>query len=462
MLFQELYDYRDCPLAQDHIRLLFLKPHEGDRTSEVEVELATCSIQQIAETPQQHQYTALSSNWGDDEESKIVFVQQSQPLLKDLAAKDMTTLTDVVKEVQRRRKRLAVRPNLYAFLQEFRQQEKEVALWVYRICINQKDVSEKQDQVSRMAAIYSMAASVSIWLGSADKDRKIDRAMDFVSHLLDGSNMADKLTVIYATHWTELLYLLRRRWFSRRWIIQELALAKNAEVRCGTKRKHWRDFADAFSIFALHFDAIIRLIKGRTELEKALEGIKDIKPLGARIFIDVLANTFQRHADGTIYAPRQTLESLISSLSSFETSDPRDTVYTLLNLAKETITLSPNNPGNPLATRGKRKRSPPPVPDYTVDLLEVCTTFMKWCIQESGSLDILLRHWALPELKQRSDEHYPRLVELPSWIKTVRGSAFGSQAEGFGGRRTGDSFVGTPENRYYNASLGMKPDAHTR
>ncbi|KAK1462926.1 hypothetical protein CCUS01_08518 [Colletotrichum cuscutae] len=78
-------------------------------------------------------------------------------------------------------------------------------------------------------------------------------------------------------------------------------------------------------------------------------------------------------------------------------------------------------------------------------------------IEDSGSLDILCRHWALPELKQVLDEHYPRLVELPSWIKTVHESAYGSQTEGFGGRRTGDSFVGVPEARCYNASHGLPP-----
>lgn len=193
-------------------------------------------------------------------------------------------------------------------------------------------------------------------------------------------------------------------------------------------------------------------------MERSLDGIKDVKPLGARILVDVLSNTFQRHANGTIYASRQGLESLISSLSTFETSDPRDTIYTLLNLAKETINFFPHNEALDERRRKKLEANPPPEPDYTLDLLEVYTTYVKWCVKESGSLDIICRHWALPELKQVLDEFYPRVSVLPSWIKTVRDSAYGSQTEGFGGRRTGDSFVGTPETRCYNASLNMAPE----
>ncbi|CAM1508623.1 Fc.00g054710.m01.CDS01 [Cosmosporella sp. VM-42] len=447
------YNYADCSLLKDNIRLLFLKPSE-DPNAFIVVELRRFHIEELAQNHKDYQFTALSYNWGDGGETETVLVDMQADTAPAPTVKD---LTEVITTFKKRMRPLHVKPNLYAFLRQFRQRDKEVALWVDRVCINQQSNEEKQDQVSRMNMIYSTASNVSIWLGPPDEDMKTDRAMDFISLILQDDSEG-KFTDKYATNWSELLYLMRRRWFSRRWIIQELALARNAEVRCGSKRRNWRDFSDAVSIFALHFDKILKIIKRRPDLKKSLEGIKDMKPFGARILVDVLSNTFQRHADGTIFSPRQGLESLISSLSTFETSDPRDTVYTLLNLAKETLQLPSNNVVLNQRRQKRINENPPPVPDYTMDLLEVYTKFVKWCVKESGSLDILCRHWALPEIDHKLDDFYPRLVVLPSWIKTVRDSAYGAQTEGFGGRKTGDSFVGTPDSRCYDASLGMKPN----
>lgn len=454
----KIYNYDSCRLKKGHLRLLFLKPSENKNDCII-VELQAFSIDELVANPNAFQFTALSYDWGIDEEDKEILVDMTpdnQPPAK------MKGVADVATAWKRNMKAISVKPNLHAFLTEFRHPTKEVALWVDRVCIDQSNTDEKADQVSKMGTIYSTAANVAIWLGPADDKGTSDRAMDFIGSMLNQDveqNLKDENAQNkHAMEWSDLLSLMRRRWFSRRWIIQELALAKTAEVRCGSKRVHWRDFSDSVSIFELHFDIILKIIKRRPDLEETLGGIKDMKPFGARILVEVLSNTFQRHANGTIYSPRQGLESLISSLSTFETSDPRDTIYTLLNLAKETFDL----PSEDIARKEKRQRkneaNPPPFPDYSKNLLDVYTNFMKWCIKESGSLDILCRHWALPEVGKKPDNFYPDLVDLPSWITTVRKSAYGSQQEGFGGRKTGDSFVGSPESRCYNASLSLAPD----
>jgi hypothetical protein len=450
------YNYDSCPLPEHHLRILFLKPSE-ERNDLIIVELQAWPIAKLIARPDDFKFTALSYNWGVGKEDKEIFVDMTPDSLPPVKLR----MDDLSAAWKRRMKPIWVKPNLHAFLKEFRHPKKEVALWVDRVCINQANNKEKADQVSKMGIIYSTAANVAIWLGTPDEEGRSDRAMDFIGSMLK-QDVEQKLKGESAQNddamqWSDLLSLMRRRWFSRRWIIQELALAKNAEVRCGSKRVHWRDFSDAVSIFELHFDLILKIIKGRSDLEQSLQGIKDMKPFGARILVDVLSNTFQRHANGTIYTPRRGLESLISSLSTFETSDPRDTIYTLLNLAKETFNL----PSADLVRKKKRSKkneeNPPPTPDYSKNLLEVYANFMEWCIKESGSLDILCRHWALPEVTKKPDKFYPELVELPSWITTVRKSAYGSQQEGFGGRKTGDSFVGLPESRCYNASLNLAP-----
>jgi Heterokaryon incompatibility protein (HET) len=433
------YDYELCPLKEREIRLLVLKPSE-DPVADIIIELKSFDLKELEQNKTLMPYAALSYHWGDG--------MENNPILVDVEGgedgkEEATKLSDVVRSLMNLR-RLNVKPNLYKALRELRDKEKETHMWVDAICINQGNNKEKEGQVSKMSKIYSTARRVIIWLGHSDE--KTDSGMNFINVILKEHDIEEKISAKYVLFWSHLLYLMRSSWFSRRWIIQELALAKDAEVRCGKKRVHWRDFSDAISLFALNFDRILLLFEdkeNKISLARDLASIRDMAPLGARILVDILGNTFLKHADGTLYEPRQGLESLVSLLSRFDTSDPRDTIYALLNIAKESCNMGSS-------PRQSRLQSPPPLPDYTLTLFQVYLNFVRWVVNETGSLDILCRHWALPERKEPS-EFYPTLTKLPSWIKTVRDSPYGSQQEGFGGRKNGDSFVGLPDRRCYNA-----------
>ena len=74
--------------------------------------------------------------------------------------------------------------------------------------------------------------------------------------------------LVRPTHGTAMIVRLGSRWFSRRWVIQELALAKDTEVRCGEKSVHWRDFGDAISLFVMHFEQIRELLDEKKLLSK--------------------------------------------------------------------------------------------------------------------------------------------------------------------------------------------------
>lgn len=233
--------------------------------------------------------------------------------------------------------------------------------------------------------------------------------------------------------------------------LQELALAKKAEVRCGKQSVNWRDFSDAISLFVLHYEQIAELFKRKPEATKDTETITDLNPLGAKILVDELSNTFLRSGlnGKEVFEPMKGLETLVSTLSTFDTSDPRDSIYALLNIARESSRIRPNDTPNP-----------PPEPDYEKNLLQVYNDFVKWVIKETKSIDIICRQWALPERIDNPPASYPRpLCILPSWIKTVPDSAFGRQQEGFSGRKNGESLVGLPGRNLYNASHGKAPSA---
>jgi hypothetical protein len=65
----------------------------------------------------------------------------------------------------------------------------------------------------------------------------------------------------------------------------------------------------------------------------------------------------------------------VSTLVSFEVSDPRDTVFALLAIARD-------NPLHELKPSQKK------------GLLDVYSEFIKHCVQTSKSLDMMCRHWA--------------------------------------------------------------------
>ncbi|OAK97272.1 hypothetical protein IQ06DRAFT_296450 [Phaeosphaeriaceae sp. SRC1lsM3a] len=83
-------------------------------------------------------YRAISYMWGDP--------SVTQPILVD-------------------GKSIAVRSNLWSFLGQMQDESCTDALWIRALCINQRDIAERSQQVSLMGQIYSKAAVVHVWLG---------------------------------------------------------------------------------------------------------------------------------------------------------------------------------------------------------------------------------------------------------------------------------------------------------
>jgi hypothetical protein len=225
-------------------------------------------------------------------------------------------------------------------------------------------------------------------------------------------------------------------------VIQELALARNATVHCGTQVCLWSEFQIAIAIFCRHFNDLkpklishIMLTQPRSWND---ESVFEIEQLGAKLLVDMTANLFRLKKNGSRESTKG-LETLVCTLSAFDTSDPRDTINALRNISKEL-----NRPTSKAARDV-------PAPDYGKDLFEVYRDFVKWVVQTSQSLDIICRFWALKERKQGTPTT-PRLVELPTWIQFVEDSAWGKGEDRFNGRKAGDSFAGLPDDHNYNAS----------
>ena len=443
-----IYQYK--PLGQGQIRLLRL--HAAESYSDP----LLCSLDAYHIDDVGDQYDALSYTWGDDDPSLNILLRTPQePTTGTGKARFQSAIRQTMPNI-----RFYIRPNLDNALRQFRDPQVDLPLWIDAICIDQANIEEKSIQVARMAEIYSKARDVLIWLGK--EYNASNTAMEFIPKILDLEQSQALISKeSNRKQWTALADLMKREWFSRRWIVQELVLAKNRYLYCGDKVLHWDDFERAVSFFTNKLDTIRTMFTSSAEFRHNTKNLADVKALGASALVDI-TNEFVRREDGSLER-RNTLESLVARLPMFEALDPRDIIYSLLSIAEDT------QPLNSLTTRKQdnfRERGLVPFEaDYGKDILEVYKDFTAFCIQTSGFLDIICRHWApsharRPSLLSRlktltekdrsqadfiagdnnSEEELSPMVKLhlPSWIGLLSESPYGIPDAG---RSAGDSLV---------------------
>ena len=120
-------------------------------------------------------------------------------------------------------------------------------LWVDLICIDQNNISEKGHQVRLMSQIYVNAQRTIVWLGEdADIDSNcladIGSAVSRLSRPpVKRLNPVDPwLRGKVRTPPASVDRFFRREWFSRIWILQEIALAKEVLSFCGAQLVSWK------------------------------------------------------------------------------------------------------------------------------------------------------------------------------------------------------------------------------
>lgn len=150
----------------------------------------------------------------------------------------------------------SVTTNLEAALQQIRRTDEVRTLWVDAICINQDDIAERNSQVLLMDVIYRKSTKVLVWLGS-DK-LEAEGIVAFLNSMNDNEHIGrcvqnlENDGSICRNGLSSLRAILNQSWWERTWTLQEILLARDAEILCGDIQVPWKDFYLAFSNIEEH------------------------------------------------------------------------------------------------------------------------------------------------------------------------------------------------------------------
>ncbi|KAI1399222.1 heterokaryon incompatibility protein-domain-containing protein [Hypoxylon fuscum] len=239
-------------------------------------------------------------------------------------------------------------------------------LWIDAICINQQDVPERNQQVLLMGPIYRRATRVVIWLG--EDSRTSEKAFEWVNgfHLDANLQEADK-----NAPWKPVYSLLRRRYWQRMWIIQEVVLAHEIVVCCGCQEAEWSAFSSAVQAAIQRQAAVDRMRPEITYFNKLIH----------------LRHVVTESAD---HRTVSFFEALRQSTTA-QATDRRDKVYGILGLVHD---------GDIYVTR----------PNYRASLEDLCLAMTLGHISGKRSLDPVVL------LGRGADDESVSSGSSPSWI----------------------------------------------
>ncbi|KAL9078909.1 MAG: hypothetical protein Q9157_002165 [Trypethelium eluteriae] len=340
----------------------------------------------------------------------------------------------------------AVRSDLVAALRALRHHEHDRRLWIDAVCIDEDNVTERNRQVEMMADIYGNADCVRIWLGNPSESSRI--AIRFIKkEVLQLQHFDELCESEKATEkWKSLLELMQRPWFSRRWVVQEVALARKAIIHCGSAKIAWNKFAVAVELFVEVETATHRLsevMKKDPKYYHVPMWFEYVSALGASLLVRATSELFRdyQHSskasegkkkpavkkksspepdevdieseDDEVVSPRERalqyerdslengvvpkaqplldLEYLVCSLSIFNVLKPHDTIYALLGIAKDTSPTAANqefrvsdHTERALEMFMEKKRY---TVSYEAPYVDVCKEFIQFCIERALHID---------------------------------------------------------------------------
>lgn len=305
-------------------------------------------------------------------------------------------------------------------------------VWIDQVSINQDDPDERSHQVSLMRDIYIKSVRTVVWLGPSDgpceggyslaeRLAKVCRSNKYststmgwkmrhpkrsLSEELD-ENLRRTVPRINSQPWEELRHMLSKPWFSRIWVVQEVDLSREAPLLVyGGKARDLRP----------------PLMAGRWIGGPRAAAQQTFSPQEVPLQPPPLSN----YCLGDLFMilssrQRWSLEALLLHTLDHEATDPRDHIFALLGIAKETASTGSSSPWPPELR-----------PDYREKPEVVFQRATSFIIIQSGRLTPLLLLAAGNTTKKKENDHadccsiamtttktseqQEEQVLLPSWV----------------------------------------------
>ena len=318
-------------------------------------------------------YRALSYVWGDVGRKVSIYLNGNNVMITENLERALRSLR-------------------YNTLEETK---RELPIWIDALCIDQSNPEERDEQVRRMREIYQGAEKVVIWLGNYYElsDDRVNASMARFgtnfheegsrSLVVDAFTLAKALAGIEISpqsssrihmmqHWIQLSRLFHRPWFERLWIIQELAVATKAVVRCGQVEEPWEILARA-ARWIIRPDYAVYTPRGIIQRLLPLMGAHRAN----QVSLSSMASLDKRDMLTVLYNTQEA-----------KCSDPRDRLFAILGVVEDTVDVNI---------------------DYSIP---VQTVYRNWAInriRRTGTLDVLS---ACTDSSRSGD--------LPSWVPDLR------------------------------------------
>jgi hypothetical protein len=346
--------------GNDEIRLINLEP--GILGSPVQASLVVKSLRsagQLANDPLYHHYEAISYVWGAASQKSIIWLS-GEPF--------------------------EISSNLETALQRLRQPDKARTLWVDAICIDQHNVAERNSQVLLMDGIYRKSARVLIWLGPDDES--FEAAAAFVECMRNNQHIEPCPPT--SDHscpngLSSLTAILNKPWWERTWTLQEILLAREADVLCGNQQIPWVHLVQALTNVEDHY-------YGKRCCHDKARCVECRKQyFSFREHVGGLSEQQQTLKDGRAFGQGLNLYDILPQYRYRQATEPRDKVYAVLGMVHA-------------------EQSAQFDPDYLCSVEDLCTKTAVCNISNCGSLR------SLNYASDRDPVGSGPSLDIPSWV----------------------------------------------
>ncbi|PMD41772.1 hypothetical protein L207DRAFT_487560 [Hyaloscypha variabilis F] len=364
------FQYR--PLLETEIRLLWIaKRREGD--------VLECTLRHFR-LDTKPKYTALSYVWGNPDDTVRLTLEGCDFY--------------VTRNLHQALLQVHSWDHMHTVGRDIFKTQGPWLLWADAICIDQKNMAERLREIPRMRNIYSSAASVLGWLGVYPPELPEARVAAVPGNFEEFTK--------------DFFAIIALPWFSRVWIVQECAAARNDPIlTLGRLFVPFDCLRCIYSLYAYRKEWLARPV------DTGIGPVSEIRlwhqhPKRAhRIFDNHIATQdLDALEPGSTmnFSHRLNLVLKMAARAPFHSTIPHDMIYGVLSMASAGLERLPSELK----------------PDYSQPFSNVCRSYASFIAKHTGDLSFLWRF--------RDDDngsHFDRTQgKIPSWVPNFSNPAY--------------------------------------